>query len=98
MGLRRHPKKAFTRKRHLELGRPPAGPSFFYLLHEFLRKLTSRHRTQRSNRQLGGLLACVAGAVIAGTLIAVQRNTGQIADVVAATTKQLVNQHGPSLV
>lgn len=39
----------------------------------FLRNLTGRERTRRSNRQLGCLLAFVAGAINAAGFLAVQR-------------------------
>lgn len=44
-------------------------------MHDFLRKLTSKHRTQRTNRQLGGVLAFVAGAINAGGFLAVHQYT-----------------------
>jgi uncharacterized membrane protein YoaK (UPF0700 family) len=55
-----------------------------YLLHEFLHKLTSVHRTQRTNRQLGAVLAFVAGAVNAGGFLAVQRYTSHMTGIVSA--------------
>lgn len=64
----------------------------------FLRNLTGRERTRRSNRQLGGLLAFVAGAVNAGGFLAVQRYTSHMTGVVSAIADDLVRGRiGPLL-
>lgn len=55
-----------------------------------LRQLASRERTQRRNRQLGGLLAFVAGAVNAGGFLAVQRYTSHMTGVVSGLADDLV--------
>lgn len=57
---------------------------------ESLRQLTHRVRTRRSNRQLGGLLAFVAGAVNAGGFLAVQRYTSHMSGIVSAVADALV--------
>ena len=56
----------------------------------FLRNLTARERTRRSNRQLGGLLAFVAGAINAGGFLAVQRYTSHMTGVVSAIADDLI--------
>jgi uncharacterized membrane protein YoaK (UPF0700 family) len=56
----------------------------------FLHRLTSKLRTRRANRQLGGLLAFVAGAVNAGGFLAVQRYTSHMTGVVSAIADDLV--------
>lgn len=61
-----------------------------YLLHEFLYKLISRHRSQRTNRQLGGVLAFVAGAVNAGGYLAVRSYTSHMSGIVSAIADDLV--------
>lgn len=45
---------------------------------QFLRRLTGAERTQAANRQLGAVLAFVAGAVNAGGYLAVQRCTSHM--------------------
>jgi uncharacterized membrane protein YoaK (UPF0700 family) len=55
----------------------------------FLLRLTGRHRTQEANRQLGGVLAFVAGAVNAGGLLAVQRYTSHMTGVISAVADDL---------
>ncbi len=57
---------------------------------EFLHKLTSSDRTRRTNRQLGGVLAFVAGAVNAGGFLAVQRYTSHMTGVVSGIADDLV--------
>jgi uncharacterized membrane protein YoaK (UPF0700 family) len=57
---------------------------------DFLHGLTRRTRTRRSNRQLGGVLAFVAGAVNAGGFLAVQRYTSHMTGVVSAIADDLV--------
>lgn len=56
----------------------------------FLKNLAGRERTQRSNRQLGCLLAFVAGAINAGGLLAVQRYTSHMTGIVSAVADDLV--------
>jgi uncharacterized membrane protein YoaK (UPF0700 family) len=57
---------------------------------DILRRLTHRARTRRSNRQLGGVLAFVAGAVNAGGFLAVQRYTSHMSGVVSSIADSLV--------
>ena len=52
--------------------------------------LTTKVRTRRANRQLGGLLAFVAGAVNAGGFLAVQRYTSHMTGIVSAIADDLV--------
>lgn len=59
----------------------------------FLNKLTGRERTRRTNRQLGGLLAFVAGAINAGGFLAVQRYTSHMTGIVSAIADDLVLGH-----
>jgi len=56
----------------------------------FLHRLTSKVRTRRANRQLGGLLAFVAGAVNAGGFLAVQRYTSHMTGIVSSIADDLV--------
>ncbi len=56
----------------------------------FLRTLTHRSRTRRTNRQLGGVLAFVAGAVNAGGFLAVQRYTSHMSGIVSGIADDLV--------
>ncbi len=56
----------------------------------FLHDLTSRERTLRSNRQLGCLLAFVAGAINAGGFLAVRRYTSHMTGIVSALADDLV--------
>lgn len=56
----------------------------------FLHGLTQRTRTRRSNRQLGGVLAFVAGAINAGGFLAVQRYTSHMTGVVSGIADDLV--------
>ncbi|HUG26051.1 YoaK family protein [Piscinibacter sp.] len=55
-----------------------------------LHSLTTRVRTRRANRQLGALLAFVAGAVNAGGFVAVQRYTSHMTGLVSAIADDLV--------
>jgi uncharacterized membrane protein YoaK (UPF0700 family) len=55
-----------------------------------LRRLTGRDRTLRANRQLGCLLAFVAGAVNAGGFLAVQRYTSHMTGIVSSIADHLV--------
>ncbi len=56
----------------------------------FLHRLTSRERTRRANRQLGCLLAFVAGAINAGGFLAVRRYTSHMTGIVSAMADDLV--------
>lgn len=56
---------------------------------KFLHGLTSRHRTRRANRQLGAVLAFVAGAVNAGGFLAVQRYTSHMTGIISAVADDL---------
>ncbi|MES2976620.1 MAG: YoaK family protein [Pseudomonadota bacterium] len=59
----------------------------------FLRGLTQRERTRRTNRQLGGILAFVAGAINAGGFLAVQRYTSHMTGIISAVADDLVLGH-----
>ena len=59
----------------------------------FLRHLTARERTRRTNRQLGAILAFVAGAVNAGGFLAVGRYTSHVTGIVSAVADELVLGH-----
>jgi len=54
-----------------------------------LRQLTGRTRTRRANRQLGVLLAFVAGAVNAGGFMAIQRHTSHMTGIVSGVADDL---------
>jgi len=54
------------------------------------RQLTHKNRTRRANRQLGGLLAFVAGAVNAGGFMAIQRYTSHMTGIVSEIADNLV--------
>ncbi|HLO96747.1 MAG TPA: YoaK family protein, partial [Burkholderiaceae bacterium] len=56
---------------------------------QHLQRLTSRHRTRTSNRQLGALLAFVAGAVNAGGFLAVQRYTSHMTGIISGIADDL---------
>jgi len=56
---------------------------------KFLHALTAKHRTRRTNRQLGAVLAFVAGAVNAGGFLAVQRYTSHMSGIVSAVADDL---------
>lgn len=56
---------------------------------QFLHRLTSTRRTRRANRQLGAVLAFVAGAVNAGGFLAVQRYTSHMTGIVSAIADDL---------
>lgn len=63
-----------------------------------LRQLTGRARTRHANRQLGLLLAFVAGAVNAGGFLAVQRYTSHMTGVVSGVADDLaLGQFGTAL-
>jgi uncharacterized membrane protein YoaK (UPF0700 family) len=55
----------------------------------FLHRLTGKRRTRRANRQLGAVLAFVAGAVNAGGFLAVQRYTSHMTGIVSAIADDL---------
>src|SRR4051812_34133932 len=55
----------------------------------FLWRLTGRHRTRVANRQLGGILAFVAGAINAGGFLAVQRYTSHMTGIISAVADDL---------
>jgi uncharacterized membrane protein YoaK (UPF0700 family) len=55
-----------------------------------LRKLAHRSRDRSSNRQLGGLLAFVAGAVNAGGFVAVHRYTSHMTGIVSGIADDAV--------
>jgi uncharacterized membrane protein YoaK (UPF0700 family) len=59
-------------------------------LWESLMGLTRKRRTRRKNRQLGGLLAWVAGAVNAGGFLAVGRYTSHMTGIVSAVADDFV--------
>ncbi len=56
---------------------------------KFLHGLTSRRRTRRANRQLGAVLAFVAGAINAGGFLAVQRYTSHMTGIISAVADDL---------
>lgn len=60
------------------------------MVFKFLLQLTSRERTRRSNRQFGGILAFVAGAINAGGFLAVQRYTSHMTGIVSSIADDLV--------
>lgn len=55
-----------------------------------IQHLTHKVRTRRANRQLGGLLAFVAGAVNAGGFLAIQRYTSHMTGIVSEVADNLV--------
>ena len=59
-----------------------------------LQQLAARERTRQRNRQLGALLAFMAGAVNAGGFLAVQRYTSHMTGVVSSIADDLVLGHG----
>lgn len=56
----------------------------------FVRRLTGRARTRHANRQLGALLAFVAGAVNAGGFLAIQQHTSHMTGMVSTMVDDLV--------
>jgi len=56
----------------------------------FFHRLSARDRTRHANRQLGSVLAFVAGAVNAGGFLAVQRYTSHMTGVVSSIADDLV--------
>lgn len=67
----------------------PARPVFF-MPTDFFNGLTHRVRTRRANRQLGGILAFIAGAVNAGGFLAVQRYTSHMTGILSAIADDFV--------
>ena len=59
-----------------------------------LQQLAARARTRQRNRQLGGLLAFMAGAINAGGFLAVQRYTSHMTGVVSSIADDLVLGQG----
>lgn len=59
----------------------------------FLRRLTGRERTRPANRQLGAVLAFVAGGINAGGFLAVNRYTSHVTGVVSSLADELVLGH-----
>src|SRR5213592_3585623 len=55
----------------------------------FFHRLSARDRTRHANRQLGCILAFVAGAVNAGGFLAVQRYTSHVTGVISAMADNL---------
>lgn len=55
-----------------------------------IQHLTHKVRTRRANRQLGGLLAFVAGAANAGGFLAIQRYTSHMTGIVSEMADNLV--------
>jgi uncharacterized membrane protein YoaK (UPF0700 family) len=55
----------------------------------FLHRLTGKHRTRSANRQLGAVLAFVAGAINAGGFLAVQRYTSHMTGVISGVADDL---------
>ncbi len=62
------------------------------LIH-FFQHLIGRHRTVRANRQLGGVLSFVAGAINAGGFLAVQRYTSHMTGIVSGVADDLALGH-----
>lgn len=54
-----------------------------------LYSLVGRRRTQSANRQLGGVLAAIAGAINAGGFLAVQRYTSHMTGIVSSVADDL---------
>lgn len=59
------------------------------MLRRISRKLTGRRRTQAADRQLGFVLAFVAGAINAGGFLAVKRYTSHMTGIVSAMADDL---------
>ena len=59
-----------------------------------LRRLVGHQRTRRANRQLGLLLAAVAGAINAGGFLAIQRYTSHMTGIVSGVADDLALGHG----
>lgn len=56
----------------------------------FLRRLAGRSRTRRANRQLGAVLAFVAGSVNAGGFLAIHQYTSHMTGIVSSIADELV--------
>lgn len=56
----------------------------------FLRRLAGRTRTRRANRQLGAVLAFVAGAVNAGGFLVIKQYTSHMTGIVSSIADELV--------
>ena len=56
---------------------------------DFLKRLTGKHRTRTANRQLGGVLAFIAGAVNAGGFLAVERYTSHMSGIISGVADDL---------
>lgn len=59
-----------------------------------LRALAGHQRTRRANRQLGLMLAFVAGAINAGGSLAIQRYTSHMTGIVSGAADDLALGHG----
>lgn len=59
----------------------------------FFQRLAHRERTRRANRQLGAILAFIAGAVNAGGFLAVSRYTSHVTGIVSGIADDLVLGH-----
>jgi uncharacterized membrane protein YoaK (UPF0700 family) len=59
-----------------------------------LQELAARQRSRQRNRQLGGLLAFMAGAINAGGFLAVQRYTSHMTGIVSSIADDLVLGQG----
>lgn len=59
-----------------------------------LRALVGHQRTRRANRQLGLMLAFVAGAINAGGFLAIQRYTSHMTGIVSGAADDLALGHG----
>lgn len=69
------------------------------MLRRISRRLTGRERTTEGDRQLGFVLAFVAGAVNAGGFLAVKRYTSHMTGIVSAMADDLVmGEHGILLI
>ncbi len=64
----------------------------------YARFLIGRHRTAAANRQLGWLLAFVAGAINAGGFLAVQQYTSHVTGMVSAVADNVALGHLPLVV
>ncbi|MCV2358564.1 MULTISPECIES: YoaK family protein [Roseateles] len=56
---------------------------------QYLQRLTGQDRTLLANRQLGGMLAFIAGAINAGGFLAVQRYTSHMTGIVSSIADDL---------
>lgn len=65
---------------------------------QFARRLTSRHRTFRANRQLGWGMAFVAGAINAGGFLAIGQYTSHVTGIVSSLGDNLVLGQYPLVV